>query len=96
MSVAKARSRLAVEVKRQKREGTSSQSQAIQSARRALAAEKIEAFVERTVASAPPLTFEQLSRLRGLFQATSSVGTGEGPTSPVPALQSGKKRELSG
>jgi hypothetical protein len=73
MSVTKARSRLAVEVKRQKRDGTSSQSPAIQSARRALAAEKIEAFVERTVASAPPLTPEQMSRLRSLFQAPAPV-----------------------
>lgn len=78
MSVAKARSRVAVEMKKQKREGGSSQSPAVQSARQALAEEKIKAFVERTVAAAPPLTPEQQSRLRSLFQASPSVRAGDG------------------
>ncbi len=56
MSVAQARSRVAVEVKKQKRTGGSSRSEAVQQAQRLLAEEKIRAFIERTIASAPPLS----------------------------------------
>jgi hypothetical protein len=40
-------------------------------ARRALAAAKIADFIQRTVATAPPLTAEQRDRLAGLFRVAS-------------------------
>lgn len=68
MSVAKARSRVAVEVKRQKRTGASSPSESVQSAQRVLAEEKIKAYIERTIAVAPELTPEQRDRLALLLR----------------------------
>lgn len=68
MSVVKARSRVAVEVKKQKREGAPDPSPGVLDARRALAEEKIREFVERTVASAPPLTPDQRDRLALLLR----------------------------
>lgn len=39
----------------------------VASARRDLAAEKIHAYIERTVAAAPPLSDDQRARLAGLL-----------------------------
>ncbi len=71
MSVAQARSRVAVEVKKQKRDGGSGASESVRSARRNLAEEKIKAYVERTVASAPELTPEQRDRLALLLRGAT-------------------------
>ena len=67
MSVTHARSRLALEVKKQRREGRDPESPTVVYARQHLAEEKIREFVERVVAQAPPLTAEQLHRLACLF-----------------------------
>lgn len=72
MSVAKARSRVAVEVKKQKRAGASDSCESVRSARRDLAAEKIKAYIERTVAAAPELTLEQRDRLALLLRGVAS------------------------
>ncbi len=71
MSVAKARSRVAVEVKKQKRDGGTDSSESVRTARRDLAEEKIKANIERTVASAPELTPEQCDRLARLLRGAS-------------------------
>lgn len=68
MSVTHARSRLALEVKKQRRRGEGSESPAVVHARQQLAEEKIREFVERVVAQAPPLTPDQLARLASLFR----------------------------
>lgn len=72
MSVALARSRVAVEGKKQKRDGGSTPSPSLENAQRVLAEEKIKAFVERTVAAAPPLTPEQRDRLALLLRGVSA------------------------
>ena len=72
MSVAKARSRVAVEVKKQKRAGESDVSESVRSARRDLAEEKIKAYIERTVAAAPELTQDQKARLAQLLQPVAT------------------------
>lgn len=69
MSVAQARSRVAVAVKKQKSSGDTEASSAVDDARRELAVEKITQYVERVVASAPELTPEQRSRLAALLRA---------------------------
>lgn len=66
MSVNKARSRVANEIKKSKKVGAPANFAAVQDVRRALPEEKIRAYVERTVASAPPLTQEQRERLTSL------------------------------
>ena len=43
-------------------------------AHRDLAAEKIAAYIERTVAAAPPLSDEQRTRLAGLLAPASAGG----------------------
>lgn len=43
----------------------------IAAARRDLAAAKLEDYIERTVASAPPLTDEQLERIAPLLRPTA-------------------------
>jgi len=72
VSVAKARSRVAVEVKKQKRIGGSSPADSVQAARRLLAEEKIKAYIERTVAAAPELTVDQRRRLALLLHGIPS------------------------
>lgn len=67
MSVAKARSRLAVESKNHKREGTTASAEAVQEARRVLAEEKIREFVERAIAAAPPLSESARLRLKTII-----------------------------
>jgi hypothetical protein len=69
----KARSRGAVEVKKHKRDGGPESSAAVRDAQRLLAEEKIKAYVERTVAAAPPLTPEQRDRLALLLRGTASA-----------------------
>ena len=68
MSVAKARSRVAHEVKKVKKTGGDPAGPQVQAARRDLAEEKIRQYVEQVVAAAPPLTDEQRLRLSALFQ----------------------------
>jgi hypothetical protein len=51
---------------------------AVLDARRSLAEEELQAYVREVVASAPPLTPEQQSRLRSLFQASSCARAGDG------------------
>ena len=70
MSVAVAKARLAVEVKRGKKSG--SNHSAIEAARRVLVEEKIREFVEKTVASAPPLAEEQKARLIACMRGCTS------------------------
>jgi hypothetical protein len=72
-AVAKARSRVAVEVKKRKRLGDEGPPDAVEDARRVLAEEKIKAFVEQTVASAPPLSAEQRARLAVLLGGGAST-----------------------
>ena len=79
MSVLLARSTPGNAVKRAKAEGRSPGSDpVVLERRRDLAEDKIHAYVVKVVASAPPLTPEQQSRLRSLFQASSSVRAGDG------------------
>lgn len=72
MSVTHARSRLALEAKRQRREGGDPNSPALVRARQHLAEEKIREFVERVVSQAPPLTAEQRARLASLLTDPAS------------------------
>lgn len=67
-AVTQARSRVAVEGKKQKREGGSTPSPSLENAQRLLAEEKIKAFVARTVAAAPPLMPDQRDRLALLLR----------------------------
>jgi hypothetical protein len=69
MSVYKARSRVANEVKKCKASGSDPQSPQVQDARRDLAEAKLQAYIERTVASAPKLSPEQRDRLAILLQS---------------------------
>lgn len=75
MSVSHARSRLALEAKKNRREGGDPDAPELVHARQHLAEEKIREFVERAVAQAPPLTADQRERLASLFRDRSS-GTG--------------------
>src|SRR4051812_12381451 len=59
MSVSKARSRVANEVKKARKEPGGSSTGRVEDARRALAEEKLANFIQRTVAQAPALTGEQ-------------------------------------
>ncbi len=61
--MSKARSRVANEVKKCKASGSDPQSLRVLDARRDLAEAKLQAYIERTVASAPPLSPEQRDRL---------------------------------
>lgn len=70
--VGKAKARLAVEIKKNKRTGGEVSAPAVVDARRDLAEEKLKQYIERTVAAAPPLTPEQLDRLAALLQAVGS------------------------
>lgn len=63
VSVNKARSHLANEIKKNRRAGRPLGAGSVQDARRALAEEKIKAYVERTVASAPSLSQAAKDRL---------------------------------
>ena len=67
MSVIRARSRVAVEVKRHNKQGAGAPYAAVDDARRVLAEEKIRAFIERTVAAAPELSSDQRARLSALL-----------------------------
>jgi hypothetical protein len=67
--ISQARSRLALASRRKGHDP-----QAIEDARRDLAAAKIAAYVARSVASAPKLTREQRARLVTLLSATPSGG----------------------
>lgn len=67
MSVTHARSQLALEVQKARRQGGDQESPTVQQARMRLAEEKIREFVGRAVAQAPPLSPDQLDRLASLF-----------------------------
>ena len=67
MSVAKARSRVAVEVKKSKSQDSSEQRERVQQARAELAEAKLEQYIQRVVAEAGPLSQEQVSRLKALL-----------------------------
>ncbi len=69
MSVYKARSRVANEVKKCKASGSDPQSPQVQDARRDLAEAKLQAYIERMVASGPQLSPEQRDRLAVLLQS---------------------------
>lgn len=89
MSVTRAKARVAVESKRDKRRGAAAPSQALQEARQALAEENIRAYVQRVVAAAPELSAEARSRLAALFASAPAAGrSGPEPLSSVePRLQ---------
>lgn len=72
MSLSQQRSRVGNAAKTHKAQATDDTRRSLDEARRALAEEKIRAFVEQTVASAPPLTPEQRDRLALLLRG----GTG--------------------
>lgn len=80
MSVFSSRSSLGNAVKRAKAEGCDPSSDGrVEAARRGLAEEKIRKFVEVALAEAPPLSSEQLNRLRGLFVERHGADTAEPP-----------------
>ena len=68
-SVAQAKSRVALAEKQFKKTG--GDPSAVREARKALAEEKIKAYVEATVAAAPELDPDQLSRLASLFRGSA-------------------------
>ncbi|WP_155850246.1 hypothetical protein [Arthrobacter sp. Br18] len=59
---------------------------------RELAAAKLEAYVEKIVADAPPLTTEQRARLAALFTGTPTAATSAPAFTNVelPGLEAGK------
>ena len=65
-AVGLAKARVAVESKKHKKAGGEPLA-SLQVARRVLAEEKLRQYIERTVASAPPMTASQLDRLRVLL-----------------------------
>ncbi len=65
-AVGLAKARVAVESKKHKKAGGEPLA-SLQDARRVLAEEKLRQYIERTVASAPPMTASQLDRLRVLL-----------------------------
>lgn len=67
MSVLKARSRLANEVKRARRAGDQDSS-AVNDARRELAEAKLAAYIEQVLADCPPLSPEVRSKLAVLLK----------------------------
>ncbi len=67
--VLKARSGVAHEAKKAKRGPQTTPPQALIDARRELAAAKLEAYIARVVASAPPLTEEQQRQLSTLLRS---------------------------
>src|SRR4051794_35549698 len=77
MSVTHARSRLALEVKKQRRQDGAQESASVVEARQHLAEEKIREFVERAVAQALPLTADQRGRLASLFRGSEAPTTSE-------------------
>ncbi len=79
MSVLSSRSRLGNAAKNAKAEGRSPDSDPIVlDRRRELAEDQIREYVAKVVAGAPPLTPDQQSRLRSLFQDSPSVQPGDG------------------
>lgn len=68
MSVSKARSDLANEVKKIKKVGGDPSAPSVQDARRVLAAEKLAAAIRQTVESAPELTPAMKDRLAALLK----------------------------
>lgn len=81
MSVNRAKARVAVETKKDKRRGATAPSAALQEARRALAEENIRAYAEKAVARAPELSTEARSRLAAIFGAPPAGASqhGRGP-----------------
>ncbi len=71
MSVAKARSRVAVATKKHKNKPNDSSSLVLQEARRDLAAAKLEAYIQRVVDESPRLSPEQRDRLALLLRGAS-------------------------
>ncbi len=69
-AVGLAKARVAVESKKHKKAGGEPPA-SLQDARRVLAEEKLRQYIERTVASAPPLTAEQRDRLRVLLRGSA-------------------------
>ena len=79
MNVKRACSALGNATKRAKAEGRSPSSDPVViERRRELVEAQIREYVLKVVADAPPLTPEQQSRLRALFQASVRVGEGRG------------------
>lgn len=86
-AVARARSRLANEVKAAKRRPDSDPDH-VTAARRDLAAAKLEDYIRRVVAAAPELSLEQRHRLSALLRGPLTDGpTGEGHRGPVAGAQ---------
>lgn len=74
MALAHSRSALGNATKRAKAEGRSPSSDPVViERRRELTEDRFREYVLKVVADAPPLTPEQLSRVRGLFQASAQV-----------------------
>ncbi len=71
MSVAKARSRVAVATKKHKNKSDDGSSSLLQEARRDLAAAKLEAYIQRVVDASVPLSAEQRDRLALLLRGAS-------------------------
>jgi hypothetical protein len=81
MSVVRSRSALGNAVKRARAEGRSPESDpVVLERRRDLAEDKIQEYVLKVVAEAPPLTPEQQWRLRDLLQASVQVPVQAGET----------------
>ncbi len=70
MSINQARSLVAVEGKKYKKDGGESPPESLQDARRVLAEEKLKQYIGRTVASSPPLSIAQKDRLSVLMRGT--------------------------
>lgn len=68
MSLRRAHALVAVEARKDKRNGATAPSEGMQDARRALAEEKLKAFIERVVAEAPELGTEARCRLASILQ----------------------------
>lgn len=79
MSVNRAKARVAVETKKDKRRGATAPSEALQEARQALAEENIKAYVEKVVAGAPELGPDARSRLAALFGSVPATAEQQHP-----------------
>jgi hypothetical protein len=69
MSVSKARSQLANEVKKIKKAGGDLSAESVHDAKRVLAEEKLKAYVEKVIAEAPALSAEARHGLELLLRA---------------------------
>ncbi len=95
LSVTRAKARVAVETKRDKRRGAAAPSQAQQEARRALAEENIKAYVEKVVAGAPELSTEARSRLAAIFGSAPTPAEQQRPVTMQDATSEPRLRGAS-